>query len=152
MQITTAVRECMDVKQTRIANLKKLVEREGNNAAAVARKAGTSPTYLNQILNPKLRGQVGDRLARKLEAAYRKPRGWMDVPHGRTAEVAVPLQNELLYEVVRAVEAALARDRGILLSLEKKAKVIAMLYTHCLNTRQPRPAPQMVAEFIQLAA
>lgn len=147
----------MDVKEIRLINLKKLVEQEGGNAAAVARKADTSATYLNQILNPKLRGQVGDRLARKLEKSYNKPRGWMDKLHGRsatTADPAVPpLQNELLYEVVRAVEAALARSElGVALSPEKKGRVFVMLYAHCLSLGQTRPSPDIVVEFIRLAA
>lgn len=69
----------------RLHNLELLVA-EAGSAAALARRAGTSESYLSQIRNqlttPKgtPRG-VGDNLASKLERAMDKPHGWMDEPH-----------------------------------------------------------------------
>ena len=69
----------------RLSNLELLVA-EAGSAAALARLASTSESYLSQIRNqlttPKgtPRG-VGDDLAAKLERAMGKPNGWMDEPH-----------------------------------------------------------------------
>lgn len=69
----------------RLSNLEILVA-EAGSAAALARLASTSESYLSQIRNqlttPKgtPRG-VGDDLAAKLERAMGKPNGWMDETH-----------------------------------------------------------------------
>ena len=69
----------------RLRNLELLVA-EAGSAAALARLANTSESYLSQIRNqlttPKgtPRG-VGDDLAVKLERATGKPNGWMDESH-----------------------------------------------------------------------
>lgn len=60
---------------------------EFKTADEVAKRAGTAPMYLSQILNGAKsstgtpRG-VGDSLARKLEEGCGKEVGWMDKPHG----------------------------------------------------------------------
>lgn len=66
----------------RLSNLELLVA-EAGSAAALARLAGTSESYLSQIRNQLLTAKgtprgVGDELAAKLERAMGKPNGWMD--------------------------------------------------------------------------
>lgn len=74
----------------RLSNLELLVA-EAGSAAALARLANTSESYLSQIRNqlttPKgtPRG-VGDDLATKLERAMSKPNGWMDESHELVTE------------------------------------------------------------------
>lgn len=71
----------MSVKSNRIKNLQALVQEFG--LTDIAEKARTSYDNLWQISNGTLlpsglpRG-VGDKLARKIEAGYGKPTGWMD--------------------------------------------------------------------------
>lgn len=65
---------------------------------------------------------------------------------------AQPLQNELLYEVVRIVEATMMRNGRAILTPEKKGRVVAMLYAHCLSLGKLRPSPELVREFINLAS
>ena len=73
-------------KELRIENLRALVA-EFKTADEVAKRAGTAPMYLSQILNGSKsstgtpRGVV-DALARKLEHGCGKEVGWMDRPHG----------------------------------------------------------------------
>ena len=60
---------------------------EAGSAAALARRTGTSDSYLSQVRNhtPALSGKprgIGDRLAGKLERGMGKPPGWLDEPHG----------------------------------------------------------------------
>jgi phage repressor protein C with HTH and peptisase S24 domain len=62
-------------KDIRLANLKRLKQEVGT-LAALAREADTSAAHLGQILNG-VRG-MGDALARKIEANFGRPVGWMD--------------------------------------------------------------------------
>jgi SOS-response transcriptional repressor LexA len=70
----------MENKQIRLINLRRLLK-EAKSAASLAIAANTSPAYLSQILSNKTKGRIGDKLARKLEEALGKPRGWLDVLH-----------------------------------------------------------------------
>lgn len=86
-----------NAKQTRLENLRALIK-EFRTAEEVARRAGTAPMYLSQIINGaksstgRQRG-VGDALAKRLEVGCDKPEGWMDLPHGELSQVpgAVPV-------------------------------------------------------------
>jgi phage repressor protein C with HTH and peptisase S24 domain len=66
----------MDVKQIRKFHLAGLVDEY--SGVDVADKAGTAEAYLSQILGPSGKANVGDNLARRLEAAYGLERGEMD--------------------------------------------------------------------------
>ncbi len=78
----------MDIKQIRRGNMLALIEREPSKAA-FARKVGTDPAYISQILSTKTKAEVGNDLARAIEAAYELPHGWMDQEHGRVADSPV---------------------------------------------------------------
>jgi len=75
------------VEDLRRENLEALVRAHGGTIEAVASACGTSPIYLSQIRNQtpdaktKRPRQMGAQLARKLEAGYGKPSGWMDTQH-----------------------------------------------------------------------
>jgi len=70
----------MDSKQIRRRNLRQLINEVGTQAR-LAELVGTKPTYISQILSPTAVGEIGDSLARRIEKALRKPRGWLDLPH-----------------------------------------------------------------------
>lgn len=70
----------MDNKTIRLINLRKLLK-ETKTAASLALAANTSPAYLSQILSNRTKGHIGDKLARKLEIAAKKPCGWLDSLH-----------------------------------------------------------------------
>ncbi|MBT2333597.1 hypothetical protein J7E49_06730 [Variovorax paradoxus] len=79
----------MDMKtigEIRLENLELLVADSGT-LETVAGKAGTTSVYLSQIRNGALDQktgrprQMGDQMARRLELAHEKPKGWMDTPH-----------------------------------------------------------------------
>lgn len=79
------------IAEIRLANLRQLIHEAGKAAELSRRLDNVPPTYLSQIttgvLTPsgKPRG-VGPILARKLEAAMHKPRGWMDQVHAEESE------------------------------------------------------------------
>jgi len=71
--------------QIRLQNLEILIT-EAGSALNLARRAGTSGSYLSQVRRqlPTAKGtprNMGDELANKLEQAMDKPEGWMDEPH-----------------------------------------------------------------------
>ncbi len=74
------------IHQIRLDNLQRLHQEAGGNLTTLARQAKTARNHLSALLNGTktkdgaTRG-VGDRLARKLEAATGKPEGWMDADH-----------------------------------------------------------------------
>lgn len=70
----------MESKEIRLINLRKLLK-EAKTAAWLAKTANTSPAYISQILSHKSKGNIGDKLARKLERATGKPKGWLDSLH-----------------------------------------------------------------------
>ena len=81
-------------EQARLCNLELLIA-EAGSAAALARLAQTSGSYLSQLRRQFTtrkgtpRG-VGDELAQKLEHAMGKPYGWMDEHHAPAQADSVP--------------------------------------------------------------
>lgn len=66
----------MDVKEIRKINLRALLKKA--KRIDFAEEVGTSPAYLSQILSKKTKAEIGDELARRIEARKSLPRGWMD--------------------------------------------------------------------------
>ena len=80
--------------EVRLRNLELLVA-EAGSAVNLARRAGTSESYLSQVRRglPTAKGTaraVGDALAVKLEKAMSKPSGWMDESHPALRPPHVP--------------------------------------------------------------
>lgn len=69
----------MDIQAIRRQNL--IVLMGDQSKVAYADFVGTDASYLSQILSPKLRGRVGEDLARRIEAKHGLRRGWMDIEH-----------------------------------------------------------------------
>lgn len=98
----------LDSKEIRRRNLRQLIAEQGT-ATSLADKAQTSAAYISQILSPKTKAFVGDALARKLEAATKKPHGWMDTLHYEIGSAGEQATRQTLDDY--AVE---ARERGAL--------------------------------------
>ncbi len=74
----------MDIYDVRRTNLKWLIEHEYDGVtASLARELQMQASYLSRIFtrNPEHKRNVGSRLARAIEQASKKRRGWMDEPH-----------------------------------------------------------------------
>jgi len=80
----------MDIYDIRFGNYKKLLaefeEKEMRNGVAqhgvykrFAIFVGISPAYISH-LNSRIKG-IGDQSAAQMEAAFKKPKGWMDTDH-----------------------------------------------------------------------
>lgn len=105
------------IADIRHENLVALIKELGTSEA-VADASQTNPVYISQLLNrapdsktgkPR---QIGDPLARKLEAGCGKPEGWMDNVHSYPSQVQVvmavmehmtPWQLEQTVKVVAAL-------------------------------------------------
>lgn len=70
----------MEIRETRLRNLELLVQEFGSQVA-LAQKADTDPSYISQLIGGWRGRAMGDDLARKIEAATGKTRGWMDTQH-----------------------------------------------------------------------
>src|SRR6476646_5306544 len=66
----------------RLANLRNLIKRAGGPADA-ARKLDMDDSQLSQIAGRNPIRNIGTSLARRIEKAFRKAEGWLDVPHGQ---------------------------------------------------------------------
>lgn len=95
----------------------------------VAELSGSSAVYLSQVRNrtkdaktgrPR---ELGPRLARRLEEAFGKPRGWMDQDHGSDFVVADMLRRSPASVAVLRVEL----ERWSDLTPEQRARYLAAL-------------------------
>lgn len=75
------------VDEIRRENLEQLA-REAGTMDAVAERVGSNPVYLSQV-RTRMRDSktgtprsLGTKMARRLEKAFDKPKGWMDEHHG----------------------------------------------------------------------
>lgn len=117
--------------EIRRANLNLLIAQAGSSAA-LADRSDASASYLSQVKNGTrskdgTQRNLGPKLARRLEAAMRKPTGWMDKEHplGGEAEVrdtgaaySQELYHRLAKSIIDAVhkEAQAARADGMSIS------------------------------------
>lgn len=81
VELAIAIVPNMDTDRTarlRRAHLTDLVNEKGSQAA-VADLLDVTPGYLNQLMLG--RRNIGEKTARKIELAAKKPPGWLDQPH-----------------------------------------------------------------------
>ena len=71
----------LTIKDIRLHNLLRLLEETGLSKTAFALQVQTSAAYLSQIISVKTERNMGDFMARNIELAFKKPKGWMDNLH-----------------------------------------------------------------------
>ena len=69
-------------------NVRILQAEVGGSLTELAKKAGTSQSYLSQCIGKGSFRDIGDEIARRLEFAMGKPVGWLDEPHITDAKQA----------------------------------------------------------------
>jgi len=77
----------MDIKTIRRNNLERLLK--GRSKAVCAELWGTSPSYVSQMLSENATRNVGDAMARRVEAAELLPHGWLDQVHEEIEDAAL---------------------------------------------------------------
>jgi len=70
----------MDIAAIRLANAESL-KKKCNSMADFARKLGKEPAQVRHWFNPNVNKNIGNKIAREIEAAFNKPHGWMDSIH-----------------------------------------------------------------------
>ncbi len=75
----------MDINTIRRLNLNVLLD-GFDSQQDFAKAIGTTESYLSQMKRGTSRN-IGDRIARKIEAQLQKPKGWMDHPQGWTRDL-----------------------------------------------------------------
>lgn len=75
---TVMIRPMKTVKEIRLVNARSLAP-EG--PAEFARRIESSTQQVNQFMGPSPTRNIGDKLARRIEAAFGKAEGWLDVEH-----------------------------------------------------------------------
>lgn len=75
------------IDEIRRDNLRHVIDNEFPSARQLALKMGTNPNNLSRIFSDKEahRRNVGDDMARSVERAASKPRGWMDIDHSHAS-------------------------------------------------------------------
>ncbi|WP_052382187.1 hypothetical protein [Paraburkholderia kururiensis] len=69
-------------------NVRILQAEVGGSLTTLAKRAGTSQSYLSQCVGKGSVRDIGDEIARRLEYAMGKPVGWLDEPHVTDAKQA----------------------------------------------------------------
>lgn len=98
----------MDIKTIRYSNL--MILNGDGTVADVANRIGSSANYFYQVKPSGARG-IGGSIARRLEIAYGKERGWMDIPHTDAAEEMKVMDGEGTYTAGQIV--TLARNQPV---------------------------------------
>lgn len=134
----------MDVKEIRKLNLETLRDEMGS-LNILAEHIGSNPSYLSQILGKGSTRNVGDTLARNIEVAFNKPRGWMDAYHSVNEEDAVygGIDLELMGLIIELVQ-----DKRLNLNGKDTSELCLSIYKY-LKTDEPKENPK--AEIIKLA-
>lgn len=113
----------MDASDYRRMNLLALIDECGGRrfggVNALAEKIGSNPSHISALISPATsRRNVGPNLARRIEKAFGKPRGWMDHPHTNDDEVLRPED----LEVARAARDLPADGRALVLQMIRQLK------------------------------
>src|SRR5476649_1059219 len=66
----------------RLANFRALIKKAGGPAEA-ARQLDMDDSQLSQIAGKQPIRNIGSTLARRIEKAFHRPEGWLDVPHSQ---------------------------------------------------------------------
>ena len=74
------------VSETRRTNMLLLIDEIGS-IKDFSERCNTNANYISQIKTRHKNRSLGTRLARKIEKALKKPIGWMDVPHPKSANI-----------------------------------------------------------------
>jgi hypothetical protein len=91
----------MDITEIRRANLARLVNQAGTQRK-LAEQTDSDALHVSQMMTG--RRNMGDKVARRIEAKLGLPHGWMDAPQAETPAVAEALA---LYRVDPSVQARL---------------------------------------------
>ncbi len=129
IELNTGILARMDIYAIRKQQLINLIGNQKKGACA--ERWGMAPAHLSQILSDKTAKNLGDDVARRIEAVEGLPRGWFDAlgeagagalapPAQATSQAGDEIQNSTAAELVKKM---LAKVKG--LSLEARDRIVA---------------------------
>ena len=83
----------MTINEIRIDNARSLAKTLGSNSA-FGQRLGMDNSQVSQLIGKNPKKNIGDSIARRIEEAFGKARGWMDVGHGTTLEISTYEKND----------------------------------------------------------
>ncbi|MBQ1784660.1 MAG: hypothetical protein II007_13520 [Gammaproteobacteria bacterium] len=94
-----------DIYAIRLANLRALIEKAGS-ISGFAAAVESSPSTISQILSPRTDKNLGDKLARKIEANLKLGFGWMDSEHAEAGHAETPTFASITIPITHALTPA----------------------------------------------
>lgn len=122
----------MEVGDIRLENARQL-SKGFNNLKKFSEALGMASSQLSQLIGPNPRRRIGTTIARRIEAACNKEKGWLDVTHKESTN-AVTTGNgvnlDLLVGCITAVEEKVT-ELGIKnIPIEARARAITTVYAY----------------------
>jgi len=122
IELNAGILARMDIYAIRKHQLVKLIGSQKKGSCAA--RWNMAPAHLSQILSDKTAKNLGDDVARRIEAIEGLPRGWFDsIPTGEEASPKHPASDALVGSAADQVKQMLARVKG--LSSEVRDRIVA---------------------------
>lgn len=149
----------MTREETRRSNAKRLAE-EAGGLAAFGKKLEMSDSQVSQIIGKTPKKNIGNLIARRIEVAFGKAEGWLDVDHQRDkvpdpAQGEPPASGAPEMDTLRdAIEAALLINAqgNFALSPDKLARLAVYWYEEWAENGQHKPTVNEVKRILRLVA
>jgi hypothetical protein len=119
----------ISIMEVRRDNLRKIIPQWGGAVALAIKLGHAGAAFVTQMAGPNPTREISEKQARKIESRLDLPRGWLDMNHNvEDSNIVIGLdENRLEISIMEVIKAC--RDRGVVLSPEKLAKVVRMIYT-----------------------
>ncbi|MEX2964709.1 hypothetical protein [Microbulbifer sp. TYP-18] len=122
----------MEVGDIRLENARQL-SKTFNNLREFSEALGMASSQLSQLIGPNPRRRIGATVARRIEEACNKEKGWLDVMHSNEASTVTTgngINIDLLVACISAVEKKI-EDLGIKkMPTDARARAIATVYAY----------------------
>lgn len=142
----------MEVGDIRLENTRRL-SKKFNNLKELSETLGMASSQLSQLIGPNPRRRIGTTVARRIEEACNKEKGWLDVLQRESANTVTTTSSgvnlDLLVDSITAVEDKVT-ELGIQhMPTETRARAIATVYayteqSHAIEVMDPTFAIRMV--------
>ncbi len=122
----------MEVGDIRLENARKL-SKNFINLKEFSEALGMASSQLSQLIGPNPRRRIGTAVARRVEAACNKKKGWLDVLHREKPDTVTTdsgVNINLLVDCIAAVEGKVSELNIRDMPIEARARAIATVYAY----------------------
>lgn len=140
----------MDIRSIRRANARRIAEEVGG-ASALAKRLGIPTSGVSQVIGRNPRRNIGDHLARRIEAAGGYNSGWLDRDHSTPTEserAAGAVDVDLLVEALKRTDGEIRRLSLNLTDDQRSellARAAATVYAYTLEAGAVTPVDPSLA-------